>query len=134
MDETEGSGPLFAGVFVAILGVVCLVLDARTLGFVLFGVGAVLGGVGAVQKRGVRQRIAAERRRLAAFHAEQAALRDAEHKRALELASASNRTVERHVVEKHHVVERQVVVTRCKYCSKLTPVDLTACDGCGHRL
>jgi hypothetical protein len=31
----------------------------------------------------------------------------------------------------HVVVERQVVVTRCKYCGHLTPVDLEACQGCG---
>jgi len=29
------------------------------------------------------------------------------------------------------VIERQVVVTRCKYCGHLTPVDLAACQGCG---
>lgn len=30
-----------------------------------------------------------------------------------------------------HVVERQTVVTRCKYCGGLTPVDAKACQHCG---
>jgi hypothetical protein len=29
------------------------------------------------------------------------------------------------------VVKEQKVVVRCKYCSKLTPVDARACEGCG---
>jgi hypothetical protein len=29
------------------------------------------------------------------------------------------------------VVERQVLVTRCKFCQKITPVDLQACSECG---
>lgn len=28
-------------------------------------------------------------------------------------------------------IERQVVVTRCKFCKQLTPVDLEACKNCG---
>ena len=32
------------------------------------------------------------------------------------------------------IVERQVVVTRCRYCKELTPVDLTECKSCGARL
>ena len=34
------------------------------------------------------------------------------------------------VVERE-TVERQVVVGRCKYCSQLTPIDLTRCRTCG---
>jgi len=30
-----------------------------------------------------------------------------------------------------HVVERQVVVSRCKFCSALAPVDAAACPSCG---
>lgn len=30
-----------------------------------------------------------------------------------------------------HTIERQVVVVRCKYCGKLTPVDLEKCKNCG---
>lgn len=130
MDETEGNGSLFLGLFVAIVGVICLVLKVTTPGFVLVTLGGVIAAFGAVTKRGVQQRIAEEKRRLAAFHAEQHQLREAEHKRALELAAASGKTVEKH----HHVVERQVVVMRCKYCSKLTPVDLKACESCGHQI
>lgn len=29
------------------------------------------------------------------------------------------------------VVERQVVVTRCRYCSQMTPVDMAGCTHCG---
>lgn len=130
MDETEGNGPLFLGLFVGIVGCVCIVLKATNLGLVLLALGALIAAFGAVTKRGVKQRIEEERRRLAAFHAEQHQLREAEHKRALELATASGKVVEKH----HHVVERQVVVMRCKYCSKLTPVDLKACESCGHHL
>lgn len=41
--------------------------------------------------------------------------------------------VQRVEVEKHveRIVERQVVVMRCRFCKKLTPVDLTACESCG---
>lgn len=28
-------------------------------------------------------------------------------------------------------IERQVVVTRCKFCHELTPVDLERCKSCG---
>lgn len=38
------------------------------------------------------------------------------------------------VVEREKVIERQVVVTRCGYCEKLTPVDLSACKSCGATL
>lgn len=30
-----------------------------------------------------------------------------------------------------HTVERQVVVTRCKFCGQLTPVDCQVCQHCG---
>lgn len=30
-----------------------------------------------------------------------------------------------------HTIERQVVVTRCKFCQQLTPVDLERCANCG---
>lgn len=32
---------------------------------------------------------------------------------------------------RRHTIERQVVVVRCKYCGKLTPVDLEKCKSCG---
>lgn len=32
---------------------------------------------------------------------------------------------------RRHTIERQVVVVRCKYCGKLTPVDLERCKSCG---
>jgi hypothetical protein len=38
------------------------------------------------------------------------------------------------VVERERIIERQVLVTRCTFCKKLTPVDLSACDGCGAKL
>ena len=38
------------------------------------------------------------------------------------------------VVVSERVVERQVVVTRCRYCKELTPVDLVECKSCGARL
>lgn len=38
---------------------------------------------------------------------------------------APSRQIER------HVVERQVVVIRCKFCRKLTPVDHATCEHCG---
>jgi len=31
------------------------------------------------------------------------------------------------------VVERQVLVARCKFCKELTPVDLEACKNCGGK-
>jgi hypothetical protein len=30
-----------------------------------------------------------------------------------------------------HVIERQVLVARCKFCQQITPVDLAACSACG---
>jgi hypothetical protein len=36
--------------------------------------------------------------------------------------------------ERERVVERQVLVQRCRFCQKLTPVDLSACKECGAKL
>ena len=47
------------------------------------------------------------------------ALRAPEHKKKL-----AEPAVER-------VVERQVLVTRCKFCKQITPVDLSECENCG---
>ena len=44
-------------------------------------------------------------------------------------AKPAKPVAEPRVVER--VVERQVLVTRCQYCKKLTPVDLTECKQCG---
>lgn len=130
MDETEGNGPFYFGIFLVLMGAILLVASAVVPGLVVAGVGAASTLLGFVTKQGVKARIRAERARVAAYHAEQHQLREAEHKRALELAGASNKVVEKTT----HVVERQVVVMRCKYCSKLTPVDLKACESCGHQL
>ena len=38
---------------------------------------------------------------------------------------------------RHHgapVIERQIVVTRCRFCAQLTPVDLSACKSCGAQM
>lgn len=40
--------------------------------------------------------------------------------------------VERHV-ERYKVIERQIVVVRCKFCRTLTPVDLEKCENCGAK-
>ena len=32
------------------------------------------------------------------------------------------------------LVERQVLVTRCRYCAQLVPVDISACGSCGAKL
>lgn len=32
------------------------------------------------------------------------------------------------------VIERQVLVMRCKHCATITPVDLSACSHCGAKL
>ena len=66
---------------------------------------------------GVEQAVEQIRNRLRARHAHGAG------------ASAASGEV---VVQ--HVVERQVVVTRCKFCGQLTPVDLTACKSCGAQM
>jgi hypothetical protein len=36
-----------------------------------------------------------------------------------------------HTVEKHSLVERQIVVVRCRFCKELTPVDGATCKNCG---
>lgn len=130
MDETEGNGPLYFGIFLVLVGAILLVASAVVPGLVVAGVGAASTLLGFVTKQGVKARIRAERARVAGYHAEQHKLLELEHQRALELATASNKVVEKTT----HVVERQVVVMRCKYCSKLAPVDLKACESCGHRL
>ena len=35
------------------------------------------------------------------------------------------------VIVKEKVIERQVMVTRCKFCGQITPVDLNNCEKCG---
>lgn len=134
MDETEGSGWLYGGLFVGIVAAIVAVAGAPLVGAMVFGVGAVLVGVGLVVRGGVKRRIREERLRLAGWHHEQQLLRESEHQKALELAAAGAPRVERTVEKETHLVERQVVVMRCRYCSKLTPVDLKACEGCGHQL
>ena len=37
-------------------------------------------------------------------------------------------------ITRERIIERQVVVMRCKYCAELTPVDLSSCKSCGARL
>jgi hypothetical protein len=130
MDETQGNGPFFFGLFLICVAVVCVLAKVFGVGFFFLGAGLLSSTIGVVVKQGVKRRIREERERLGAYHAEQHQLREAEHRRALELASASNKVVEKHSL----VVERQVVVMRCKYCSKLTPVDLKACESCGHQM
>lgn len=34
---------------------------------------------------------------------------------------------------RERIVERQLVVSRCTYCSALTPIDVTICEACGAR-
>ena len=31
------------------------------------------------------------------------------------------------------IIERQVIVARCRFCKELTPVDLEACKNCGGK-
>ncbi len=47
------------------------------------------------------------------------------------LARAAGRSAEPRIVER--IVERQVLVERCTFCGKLTPVDLEACAECGAK-
>ena len=35
------------------------------------------------------------------------------------------------VVRQEKIVERQVLVVRCKFCAQITPVDLNNCEKCG---
>ena len=44
-------------------------------------------------------------------------------------AGAQGQSVQTYV--ERQVVERQVVVVRCKFCSQLTPADTDACRSCG---
>lgn len=32
------------------------------------------------------------------------------------------------------IIERQVVVTRCSFCSAMRPIDLSTCPSCGARV
>lgn len=38
------------------------------------------------------------------------------------------------LVEREKIIERQVLVTHCRFCNALTPVDLSACKHCGGQL
>lgn len=38
------------------------------------------------------------------------------------------------LVERERIIEREVLVMRCRYCAKLMPVDLSACRECGAKL
>jgi hypothetical protein len=38
------------------------------------------------------------------------------------------------LVERERVIERQVLVMRCKFCGELTPMDLVSCKSCGANL
>ncbi len=49
-------------------------------------------------------------------------------------AESRPRAPERVVIEREKIIERQIVVTHCKYCKELTPVDLSACKACGATL
>jgi hypothetical protein len=35
------------------------------------------------------------------------------------------------VIEKEKIIERQIVVVRCQFCRKTTPVELRTCEHCG---
>lgn len=69
----------------------------------------------------IRWRQAAVKRRFEADQ-RQAAENDLAHQRAVELAKAKAR---------ERLIERQMVVARCKFCGTLTPVDLENCKHCG---
>jgi hypothetical protein len=45
--------------------------------------------------------------------------------------TSSNGPAPVRTVEKHSVVERQIVVVRCRFCKELTPVDGATCKNCG---
>lgn len=46
-------------------------------------------------------------------------------------AKAAKKAKKKPTGVRRHTIERQVVVVRCKYCGKLTPVDLERCKNCG---
>jgi len=89
-------------------------------------VGIVLLMVAAVWVRGV---IARGERISAAQAAERAARRAALPSDPEEVEEADPTETPRPVVT--HVIERQVVVVRCKFCKVLTPVDRDTCKECG---
>lgn len=45
--------------------------------------------------------------------------------------SSANGPAQMHTVEKYSLVERQIVVVRCRFCKELTPVDGATCKNCG---
>jgi hypothetical protein len=45
--------------------------------------------------------------------------------------SSASAPAQMHTVEKHSLVERQIVVVRCRFCKQLTPVDGATCKNCG---
>ena len=45
-------------------------------------------------------------------------------------SSPQNSSIE-NIKETHTIVERQVMVTRCKFCGQITPLDLNNCEKCG---
>lgn len=94
-------GPMEILIVLAVLAIVLLVVF-----------GTIASWIGRITRRGA-DRAARERA-------------DAEAR-----AAAARRPPAASVVERERVVERQVLVTRCKFCKKLTPVDLTACAECG---
>jgi hypothetical protein len=48
--------------------------------------------------------------------------------------SSAREEGERVVERRERIVERQILVTHCKFCKELTPVDLSECKSCGARL
>lgn len=46
-------------------------------------------------------------------------------------SSASERPAERRLEVREKIVERHILVMRCKFCGKLTPADLSKCESCG---
>lgn len=112
-------------------------LIAAAVGNVLaFGVWflAAVAHVGYIAAVG-RERIAAEKKRGDEKRRarEEAERERAERERAKQARAAAARKEET-VPVRERIIERQVVVTRCRYCNELTPVDLSACKSCGARL
>lgn len=74
-----------------------------------------------------RDRVAGEQRARAAQEAEKARAPGPEQPQEPHQGPPAALVVER-------VIERQVLVTRCRFCNELTPVDLADCKSCGARL
>lgn len=87
-----------------------LLLLVAILGVPLVAVALLLGWVRAVARRGAARR---------------------QHEQALRANREPHRAPP---PERERVIERQVIVTRCKFCQNLTPVDLSACKECGAKL